>query len=106
MPFSGEYPQYSNESPKKGGGGGRVRDRSMAELLRQLPVRGRLGIHVMDSVDSLLQLLLPNPSLRCPATAGAYRGCRDRERTACFADGRSSPSTGQRAAAGCTAARM
>lgn len=55
---------------KKGEGGGRVRDRSMAELLRQLPVRGRLGIHVMDSVDSLLQLLLPNPSLRCPATAG------------------------------------
>lgn len=47
----------------------------MAELLRRLCVRGRLGIHVMDSLDSLLQLLMPIPSPRCPAATGLGAVC-------------------------------
>lgn len=48
MPFSGEYPQYSNESPKKEGG-----ERGMLSWLQPFLGGGRLVIHVMDSLDSL-----------------------------------------------------
>lgn len=51
MPFSGEYPQYSNESPKKKRGEGEIG--AMAEPAPSgFLAGGRLVIHVMDSLDS------------------------------------------------------